>query len=127
MQGMRTTGAAQNTALTSSSSQMPVQHTSPNSLRGISPGYRGTVDYNASHIQGVLAPTSSPYDASSGARSQTSAMIGDGGDLQSDPLLGASIDSADNRQVRLLASLFLGLPLNFVRRSSKFLSCLDTT
>lgn len=50
-------------------------------------------------------PTSSPYDASSSARSPTSGMLGDGGDLQNDPLLGGSIDSVDNRQVRFVACL----------------------
>ncbi|KAL8541190.1 hypothetical protein ACS0TY_002448 [Phlomoides rotata] len=98
-QGTRPAGAAPNTAVTSSSSQMPAQHSSPTSLRGISPGYRNTVDHNSSHMKGVFVPTSSPYDASSSARSPTSAMIGDGGDLQNDPLLGGSIDSVDNRQV----------------------------
>lgn len=91
--------------MTSSSSQIPAQHTSPTSLRGISPGYRNTVDYNSGHMKGIFVPTSSPYDTSSSVRSQTSAMIGDGGDLQNDPLLGGSIDSVDNRQARYLASL----------------------
>lgn len=84
---------------------MPAQHTSPTSLRGISPGYRSTVDHNPGHIKGVFVPPSSPYDVSSSTRSQTSAMIGDGGELQTDPLLGGSIDSVDNRQVRMLSSL----------------------
>ncbi|PIM99564.1 Beta-amylase [Handroanthus impetiginosus] len=96
LQGTRPTGGAPNTAVMSSSSQMPAQHTSPTSLRGISPGYRSTVE---SHMKGVFVPASSPYDASSGARSQTSAMVRDGGDPQNDPLLGGSIDSVDNRQV----------------------------
>ncbi|KAL0347807.1 UNVERIFIED_CONTAM: Beta-amylase 7 [Sesamum calycinum] len=98
-QGSRPTGGASNTAMTSSYSQMPAQHTSPTSLGGISPGYKNAVDYSASHMKGVLVSTSSPYDSSSGARSQSPAMIGDGGDLQNDPLLGGSIGSVDNRQV----------------------------
>ncbi|KAL8028201.1 hypothetical protein ABFX02_14G143900 [Erythranthe guttata] len=99
-QNTRTTGGgAPTTAVTSSSAQMPAQHSSPNSSRGISPGYRGAVDYNATHMKVGLPPTSSSYDASNGARSQTSAMIGDGGDLHNDPLLGISIDNDNNRQV----------------------------
>ncbi|KAL6557194.1 Beta-amylase 7 [Orobanche minor] len=98
-QGTKLIAGAPNTAVPSSSSQMPVQHTSPTSLRDISPGYKNAVDYSTSHMKGVFVPASSPYDGSSGARSQTSAMIGDGGDLQNDPLLGGSVDSIDNRQV----------------------------
>ncbi|KAK4415927.1 Beta-amylase 7 [Sesamum alatum] len=98
-QGSRPTGGASNTAMTSSSSQMPAQHTSPTSLGGISPSYKSPVDYSAPHMKGVFVSTSSPYDSSSGARSQSPAMIGDGGDLQNDPLLGGSIGSVDSRQV----------------------------
>ncbi|XP_057805588.1 beta-amylase 7 isoform X1 [Salvia miltiorrhiza] len=98
-QSTRPTGGAQNTAVTSSSSQMPAQPTSPTSLRGISPGYKSTVDYSSSHLKGVFVPTSSPYDVSSSTRSQASAMIGDGGELPNDPLLGGSIDSVDTTQV----------------------------
>ncbi|KAK4476585.1 hypothetical protein RD792_015742 [Penstemon davidsonii] len=98
-QGMGPSHCAPKTAVTSSSSHMPAQHASPTSLRSISPGYRSTVDFNRSHTKGVFVPTSSAFDASSGARSQTSVMIGDGGDLQDDPLLGGSINSAANRQV----------------------------
>ncbi|KAK6142808.1 hypothetical protein DH2020_023156 [Rehmannia glutinosa] len=103
--GTRPTVGAPNAAVTLSSSPIPAQHTSPTSVRGISPGYRSTVDYSASHMKGVFGPTSSPYDASSGARSHTPAMIGDGQDLQNDPLLGGSINSIDNMQARLLDSL----------------------
>ncbi|KAG8363318.1 hypothetical protein BUALT_Bualt19G0009900 [Buddleja alternifolia] len=98
-QGTRPTGGAPNMAVTSPSSHMPAQHTSPTSLRGISPGYVNTVDYDTSHMKGVFVPTSSPYDASSAARSQSSALVGDGGDLQNDPLLGGSIDSGQTKQV----------------------------
>ncbi|GER46393.1 beta-amylase [Striga asiatica] len=103
-QGTRPITGAPSTAVQPLSPQMPAPHTSPTALRGISPGYRNTVDYGASHMKGVFVPVSSPYDGSSSARSQTSAMIGDG-DLQNDPLLGGSIDSIDNRQARLLAFL----------------------
>lgn len=68
-------------------------------------GYRSVVDYNSGNLKGAFVPTSSPYDVSSGTRSQTSVMIGDGGELPNDPLLGGSIDSADNRQVTVLALL----------------------
>lgn len=84
---------------------MPAEHTSPTSLGGISPGYRSAVDYNSGNLKGAFVPTSSPYDVSSGTRSQTSAMIGDGGELPNDPLLVGSIDSVDNIQVIIRALL----------------------
>lgn len=68
-------------------------------------GYRSVVDYNSGNLKGAFVPTSPPYHVSSGNRSQTSVMMGDGGELPNDPLLGGSIDSVDNRQVRILALL----------------------
>ncbi|KAL2460691.1 Beta-amylase 7 [Abeliophyllum distichum] len=99
VQGTRPAGGTSPALVTLSSPQTTAEHTSPTSLRGISPGYQSTVNYNASHMKGSFVPTSSPYDVSSSARSQTSAMIGDGGGMQSDPPLGGSIDSVENRQV----------------------------
>ncbi|CAA0813624.1 Beta-amylase 7 [Striga hermonthica] len=90
-QGTRPITGAPNTAVQSSSPQIPAPHTtSPTALRGISSGYMNTVDYGSSHMKGVFVPASSPYDGSSSARSQTSAMIGDG-DLQNDPLLACML------------------------------------
>ncbi|KAL3615654.1 Beta-amylase 7 [Castilleja foliolosa] len=118
-QGTRLNAGAPNTALPPSSSHVPAQqHSSPTSLRGVSPVYMNTVDYNTTHTKGVFMPTSSPYDGSSGARAQTSAMVGDGAvDIQNDPLLGGSIDSIDNRQVvglqtatKLMERDFAGTP-----------------
>lgn len=101
-QGTRPTGVTSTTVMTSSPSHMPVQQTPSVSLRGISSGYQTTVDYNACQMKSVFIPTSSPFDASSSIRSQTTTLIGDGGDAQNDPLLGGSIDSIDNKQVREL-------------------------
>ncbi|CAA2984246.1 beta-amylase 7-like isoform X1 [Olea europaea var. sylvestris] len=95
----RPVGGTSPAVVTLSSPHTPAEHTSPTSLRGISPGYQSTVNYNASHMKGSFVPSSSPYDVSSGARSQTSAMMGDGGGMLSDPPLGVSIDSVQNRQV----------------------------
>lgn len=93
-----------NTVMTSSPSQLPMQHASPSSLRGISPSYQAPVDFNPSNSKGAYVTASSPYDASPGSRSQTSAMMGDGRDLHNDPLLVGSIDSIDNRQVIYIVS-----------------------
>ncbi|KZV57643.1 beta-amylase 7 [Dorcoceras hygrometricum] len=91
--------AAPSVTVTSLSTHMPVQHNSPPSLRGMAPGHQNTADHNTSHMKGVFLPTSSPYDVSPAERSQTSAIVGDGGDMQTDPLLGGPINTVDNRQV----------------------------
>ncbi|CAA3026586.1 beta-amylase 7-like isoform X1 [Olea europaea subsp. europaea] len=97
VQGTRPAGCTPPAVVTLSSPHMPAEHTSPTSLRGISPGYQSTVNYNVSHMKGSFV--SSPYDVSPSARSQSSAMMGDGGGMQSDPPLGGSMDSVQNRQV----------------------------
>lgn len=96
--------AAPSTTVTSSSAHIPVRHTSPPSLRGMPPDHQNTSGHNASHMKGVFLPTSSPYDVSPVDRSQTSAIIGDGREMQNDPLLGGAINTVDNRQVRFWAS-----------------------
>lgn len=96
--------AAPSATVTSSSTHMPVQRSSSPSLRGIPPSHQNTADHNAYHMKGVCLPSSSPYDASPVDRSQTSAIVGVGGGMQNDPLLGGPINAVDNRQVRFLAS-----------------------
>ncbi|XP_073038359.1 beta-amylase 7-like [Primulina eburnea] len=91
--------AAPSATMTSSSTHMPLQHTSPPSLRDIPPDHQNTVSHDASHVKGVFFPTSSPYNVSPVDRSQTSAIIGDGGEMKNDPLLGGPINTVDNRQV----------------------------
>ena len=76
-----------------------MEQTPPISLRGICSDYKSPVEYNAGHMKGVFVPSSSPYDVSSSARSQTSAMGGDGGAAENHPLIGGSMDSVENKLV----------------------------
>ena len=99
LQGARPVGGTCSTVVTSSSSHIPTQQTPPISLRGISSPYQNTVEYNACQMKSVFVPTSSPYDESSSIRTNSSPLLGDGGDVHNDPLLGGSIDSLDNKQV----------------------------
>ncbi|KAK9273427.1 hypothetical protein L1049_018237 [Liquidambar formosana] len=99
-QGSRPAGGASTTVVTSSSSHMVSQQTPAASLRGVSPGHRSSVEYNTSRVKGVFMPSSSPYDLSSGAQSQTSAMMGDRGEqTENHPLIGASMDTVNDKQV----------------------------
>ncbi|EOX95971.1 hypothetical protein QUC31_005312 [Theobroma cacao] len=92
--------AGTSAGMTSSSSQMVSQPTPPTSLRGVSSGYRTSVDYNACRMKGVFMPTPSPYDLSSSARSQSSGMVGDGGEqTESLPLIAGSMEAVNNKQV----------------------------
>ncbi|XP_027162038.1 beta-amylase 7-like isoform X1 [Coffea eugenioides] len=113
-QGARPVGGTCSTVVTSSSSHIPAQQTPPISLRGISSPYQNTVDYNACQMKSVFVPTSSPYDESSSIRTNSSPLLGDGGDVHNDPLLGGSIDSLDNKQVDISTKLqerdFAGTP-----------------
>ncbi|XP_052194434.1 beta-amylase 7-like isoform X2 [Diospyros lotus] len=108
-------GGTSTTALTSTSSDMPMEQTPPISLRGICSDYKSPVEYNAGHMKGVFVPSSSPYDVSSSARSQTSAMGGDGGAAENHPLIGGSMDSVENKMVanipqKLQERDFVGTP-----------------
>jgi len=75
------------------------QQTPSSSLRGVASSYRSPLEYSACQTKGVFMPTPSPYDLSSTSRSQTS-IVGDG-EAQRDnhPLIGGSIDNADEKQV----------------------------
>ncbi|XP_021904322.1 beta-amylase 7 isoform X2 [Carica papaya] len=86
--------------MTSSSSHMASQQTPPPVLRGVSSGYRSSMEYNSCRMKGVFVPTPSPYDLSPVARSQTSVMVGDGGvQPESHPLSGNSVDTLNDKQV----------------------------
>lgn len=76
---------------------MASQQTPSPSLRGVASGHRSPLEYSAS--KGVFMPTPSPYNLSSTSRSQTS-IVGDG-EAQRDnrPLIGGSMDNADEKQV----------------------------
>ncbi|KAJ4826390.1 Beta-amylase 7 [Turnera subulata] len=85
--------------VTSSSSQLVTQQASHTSLRGISPGYRTSVDYNSSRMKGVFVPNPSPYDLSTTA-SQTSGMVGELGEqTESHPRIGGSMDAFTDKQI----------------------------
>ncbi|EXC06819.1 Beta-amylase 7 [Morus notabilis] len=95
-QGSRHTGAP----VATSSSHMGQQQIPPASLKGVGSGYQSSVEYNECRMKGVYMPNSSPYDISTSARSQTSPMMGDGGEqTESHPLIGGSINAIDDKQV----------------------------
>ncbi|KAL3349062.1 hypothetical protein AABB24_022281 [Solanum stoloniferum] len=113
-QGTGTAGGTPTTMVTSSSSHIPTQHTPPGSLKGVPSGFQNTDDQSACQMKSVFVPTSSPYDSSSTARSQTSAMVADGLDTQNDPFLVGSVDSIDKQVVDMHTKLqerdFAGTP-----------------
>lgn len=100
LQGSKPSCRKSNIVVTSSPSEMPVSQTPPVSLIAFSSGYRNKVDYDACQLGSVFVSTASPFVASPIIRSQTTTLIGDGGDAENDPLLQGSIDSTENRQVR---------------------------
>lgn len=92
--------------MATSSSHMGQQQIPPASLKGVGTGYQSSVEYNESRMKGVYMPNSSPYDISTSARSQTSPMMGDGGEqTESHPLIGDSINAIDDKQVVQLICL----------------------
>lgn len=95
LQGSKPSCRKSNVVVTSSPSEMPVSQTPPVSLIAFSSGYRNKVDYDACQLGSVFVSTASPI-----IRSQTTTLIGDGGDAENDPLLQGSIGSTKNRQVR---------------------------
>lgn len=87
-------------AVTPPSSEMVLQQAPLTSLRGISSGYGSPVDYNASRMKGVYVPNSSPYDSSSRGQSQISSALGDGGEpLNTQAIIGGSVESVDAKQI----------------------------
>ncbi|CAI9101835.1 OLC1v1039252C1 [Oldenlandia corymbosa var. corymbosa] len=98
-QGSRPASGPTTPAVQSTPSVIPAQQTPPVSLRSISsPTFQSTIDYNACQLKSVFVSNSSPYDESSSIRTQSSSLVGDGGDIH-DPLLGGSIDSIDKQQI----------------------------
>ncbi|KAL6981959.1 Beta-amylase 7 [Sarracenia purpurea var. burkii] len=101
-QGIKPAGGASTTALTSTSSHVPMQQSPPASMIGICSGYKSSTEYNACGMKGVFVPSSSPYDVSSSSRSHSGAMVGAGGEgAENHPLIGGSVsvDAVDNKQV----------------------------
>lgn len=92
--------------VTSSSSHMVSQQTPSTSLRGVSSGYRSSVEYNTCQMKGVFMPTPSPYDLSPIAQSQPS-LVEDGREqteIQSH--VGGPVDAVSDKQVIGLIILF---------------------
>lgn len=114
-QGTKPAAVAPTTVVTSSSTQMPPQQMSPASLGGMSSSYQSTVEYNPCQMKDIFVPSSSPYDVTSNAPSQTSVLLAEGLDVQDDSIIGGSMDAVDNRQVviipqRLQERDFAGTP-----------------
>ncbi|KAI4355063.1 hypothetical protein L6164_003876 [Bauhinia variegata] len=114
-QGQRPAGGT-SAVVTSSSSHMASLQTPPTSLRGVTSGYRSSSEYSAGRMKGVFIPGSSPYDLSSGSRSQTSSIMRDGREQREDHhLISGSMDSVDEKQMvemphRLPERDFAGTP-----------------
>ncbi|KAL6323185.1 hypothetical protein AAG906_027465 [Vitis piasezkii] len=84
----RPAGGTSTAVVTSSSSHLVQQQTPPTSLRGVSSGYRSSVEYNASRMKGVFS------------RSHSAVVMGDrGGQAENHPLIGGSMDAVDDKQV----------------------------
>lgn len=99
LQGTRP-AAVNSAVVTSSSSHMVPQQTPTASVRGVNSDYRNSVEYNACRMKGVYVPNASAYDLSTSTRSQTSSMVGDGGEqTEIHPLISGSIDTVDDKQV----------------------------
>ncbi|XP_031277861.1 beta-amylase 7 isoform X1 [Pistacia vera] len=97
-QGSRS--AAGTSAMVNPSSHVVSQQTQTTSQKGISPGYRSSLEYNTCRMKGVFMPTPSPYDLSPSARSQTSALVGDGGEqTEIHSLIGGSMDTVNDKQI----------------------------
>lgn len=99
VKGTRPAGVASATALTSTSSHVPVQQTPPASSRGICSDFKNSLDYTCD-MKGAFLPTSSPYDVSSSSQSQTAAIVGTGVAADNHPLMGGSMDTVNNKQVQ---------------------------
>lgn len=98
-QGQRPAGAT-SAVVTSSSSHMVSQQSPPASLRGVTSGYQSSVEYNAGRMKSIYMPGSSTYDLSSSVRTQTSPLVGDGGEhTESHPFVGSSMNTVGDKQV----------------------------
>ena len=102
----RPAGGTSTAVVTSSSPHLVQQQTPPTSLRGVSSGYRSSVEYNATPMKGVFVPASSPYDVSPSPRSHSAVVVQDrGGQAENHPLIGGSMDTVDDKQVELTCSV----------------------
>ncbi|XP_011023342.1 PREDICTED: beta-amylase 7 isoform X1 [Populus euphratica] len=98
-QGSRPAGGT-SAAVTSSSSHLVSQQTPPASLRGVSPGYQTSVEYNTCRMKGVFMPNPSPYDLSASTQPQIPAVVGEGGEQTESSLhIGGSMDIINDKQI----------------------------
>ncbi|EEF50526.1 beta-amylase 7 [Ricinus communis] len=98
-QGSRPAGGT-SAAATTSSSHLVSPQTPSASLKGVSPGYRTSVEYNPCRLKGVFVPTPSAYDLSTSTQSPTSVMITDGGEQsENHHLIGGSLDAISEKQM----------------------------
>uniref|UniRef100_A0A7N0T2L9 Beta-amylase n=1 Tax=Kalanchoe fedtschenkoi TaxID=63787 RepID=A0A7N0T2L9_KALFE len=99
-QAPRPLNGAPNT-ITTSSPSVTMQPIPASSLRGESPSYPNSADYNACRLKGVYMSSDMPYDLSSNEMSHTS-LVGDGcgqtGDL---PLIDGSMGSIDKQIIEM--------------------------
>ncbi|XP_021800272.1 beta-amylase 7-like isoform X3 [Prunus avium] len=99
------------------SSQM-VSPQTPASLKGVTSAYRSSGELNACNMKGVFIPSSSPYDLPSSARSQNSSIVGDGGgQTDSHPLIGGSMDNVGDKQI-------VDMPLKLPERDYSNTACI---
>ncbi|KAM3218573.1 beta-amylase 7 [Capsicum annuum] len=104
-QGTGTAGGTSTTMVTSLSPHIPTQHTPPAALKSMTSGFQNTADQSACQMKSVFVPSSSPYDSSSTARSQTSAIVANGQVTQNDPFLVGCVDSIDKQVIDMHTKL----------------------
>ncbi|KAF5731729.1 beta-amylase 7 isoform X1 [Tripterygium wilfordii] len=102
-QGSKPVGGT-STLVTSSSSQVMSQQTPPASLTGVSPSYQTSIEYNSFRMKGVLVPTPSPYDPSSGVQSQNSPVVGDVAEQTENHQLGGTMETINDKQIASMPS-----------------------
>ncbi|XP_076893313.1 beta-amylase 7-like isoform X1 [Bidens hawaiensis] len=112
-QGVRPATGASTTVVTSSPS-LPLQQNQVASHRGISSTCPIGMNDEACQMKGLYVPSSSGYDTSASARSQSSHMLGVEVDGHEDPIIGVSVDTVGGRQVEMRSKLqerdFAGTP-----------------
>ncbi|XP_010523740.1 PREDICTED: beta-amylase 7 [Tarenaya hassleriana] len=97
-QGTRPPGGS-STAGASLSSQMASQQTSPPALRGLSPGFKSSGEFNSCHMKGVFVPTPSPYDLSPTGITQPAEMVSSVNKTEALPHAGSTVDAINAKQV----------------------------
>ncbi|WCJ22796.1 beta-amylase 7 [Euphorbia peplus] len=97
-QGSRPVGGTSAPATSSSSPLLPQQAPST-AVRGVSPGYQTSVEYNSCRLKSVYVPSSS-YDPPTTTDLQTSVMMGDGGEqTENHPLVGSTFNIINDKQI----------------------------